>query len=612
MRTPLHSLNPYLNLLHFFESSLPQPCLSITKQLHAQTILLSLSQDSFFTTKLISFYSLSRHLSLSRKLFESIQPKNIFLYNSMINACVKNQEFEYPFELFSRMCNNDHKVVGPDHFTLATLLKICSEIGELGIGEMMHCIGMKMGFLEDIVLGNSLMAMYGKCGSFGDVRKVFDEMPQRNSGSWNVLLSGISRNCEFDAGVVKIVRQMQVEEVELDAFTVSSLLPLCGLSGEKWDYGREIHCVIVKNGMNVYSDVHAGSCLIDLYSKRKKVEKSRQIFDRMTCRNVVTWTSIISAYVQNGYSEEALMLLREMQVKDRIEPNRVSIISVLPACNSLGVLREGKQIHGFCLRKEYNHEVFLNNALIDMYSKCGNLNYARHVFDSDSFCKDTITWSSMISGYGLNGKGNESISLYKTMIELGIKPDSITLVGALSGCAKSGMVAEGLNIYHSAISEYGVSPTVEICACMVDMLGRSGQVNKALEFVNAMPVKPGPSVWGSLFGASVAHNNSDMQELAYKSLIQLEPKNASNYVSLSNVYASQKKWDVVADLRKKMRGKGLRKTPGCSWISINNENHSFYVADKKHPRSDSINELLDNLKVIMKGTENIPQDMISY
>ncbi|PIA36206.1 hypothetical protein AQUCO_03400253v1 [Aquilegia coerulea] len=579
-------LDPYLHLLQLLQSSIDdQPRLSITKQIHAQMHSHGFSQDSFLANKLISSYSICQLPTDSRNVFNSIQDKNIFIWNSMINGYVKNRIFEDPFVLFNRMCCDED--VSPDNYTLATLFKICSEIGDLGIGEMVHCWSFRMGFLSDTVLANSLMAMYSKCGNFSDVKKVFDEIPQRSSTSWNVLLSAfsVSGNYAF--------------RVKLDAFTVSSLLPLCGFSTGKWDHGREIHCFIIKNEMNVDSDVHVGSCLIDI-----------RIFDRMKCRNVVAWTSMISLYAQNGCSDKALTLFREMQLRDGIEPNRISLISVLPACNSLGALMQGKQIHGYAIRKDNYHEVSLLNALIDMYSKCGGLNFARRVFDNDSYRKDTISWCSMISGYGVNGKGGEAVLLYKKMIQFGIKPNNITLLSVLSGCARSGMVTEGLDIYSSAINDHGILPTVEICSCMVDMLARSGQINRALEFIKTMPVKPNPSLWGSLSGASALHGNTTVQELAYKSLIQLEPENPSNYVSLSNVYASLNKWDVVAELRRKMKGKGLKKLPGCSWISISNQTHSFRVADKTHPCSRLIYETLDDLIVIMKGS-GIAPDMES-
>ncbi|XWS13945.1 hypothetical protein CRYUN_Cryun36dG0082400 [Craigia yunnanensis] len=257
------------------------------------------------------------------------------------------------------------------------------------------------------------------------------------------------------------------------------------------------------------------------------------------------------------------------------------------------VLMAGKQIHVYAIRKEMSHDVALCNALIDMYSKCGSLNCARQVFEDGSLCKDAIPWSSIICGYGLHGKGEEAISLYDQMLLLGNKPDLITVVGVLSACGRSGLVNEGLSLYNSITNEYGMKPTLEICACIVDMLGRSGLLDQALDFIKTMPVEAGPSVWGALVSASVMHGNLEMQDLAHKFLIQLEPENPSNYVSLSNLHASFKRWDAVAGLRKMMNETGLRKAPGCSWISINGKTHCFYVADNAQPHSTSIYDMLD-------------------
>ena len=541
----------------------------------------------------------------SRLVFDSVELKNVYLWNALISCYVKSFEYFKAFEVFGELCGGN--AVLPDDFTLATMAKASGEAGDLAAGESVHGKGVRIGFGSDVVVSNSLVSMYFKCGEFGSARKVFDEMPWRNAGSWNALIAGYlgCGDRSFDREVWEVVKLMQIDGVKLDGYTVSSLLPLCGT--KNWpDHGREIHCYVVKNEFDgdLGSDVRFGCCLIDMYSKSDRVVEARSVFDKMKSRNVYTWTAIINGYADNGDSDEALSLFRDMKVKDGIEPNRVSLVSVLPACNSNASLMGGKQIHGFAIRKALNHEVTLCNALIDMYFKCGSLDLARRVFEDEMLRKDAISWSSMISGYGLHGRGEEAVSLYNEMVVRGIKPDTITIVGLLSACGRSGLVEEGLEIYGSCISEFGIEPTVEICACVVDMLGRSGRLEQALEFIKRMRVRPGPSVWGSLVNASIMHGNSKMQELAYRVLIELEPENASNFISLSNSYASSEQWDGVAEVRTAMKERGLRKEPGCSWISINSTTHCFYVADKAHPCSNSIYEMLDKLKFAMKGLSN--------
>ena len=595
-----------LNLLHYIKLSIAQKSLKLARKTHARILILGLEQNPFLATKLISAYSAFGNQTDSKLVFDQFKLKTVYLWNTLINGYVKNGKYSEAFELFTEMC---HGNVFPDDYTLATMAKVSGEMGDLFAGNLVHGKSIRVGFVSEIVVSNSLMSMYCKCLNFGDCWKLFDEMPQRNVGSWSVLLAGYV-GCgkqSFDEEMLELIKCMQIDGVKPDRFTVSTILPLCGADSRKWpDYGRELHCYVVRNGLDfeLGSDVHLGCCLIDMYSKSNQIVEGRQVFDQMKRRNVYTWTAIINGYVKNGASDEAFNLFSEMQVKDGIEPNRVSLLSVLPACNSHVSLIGGKQIHGFAFRKLLNHDVSVSNALIDMYSKCGSLDLARQVFEDDSFCKDAISWSSMISGYGLHGRGKEAVLLYGRMVLEGFIPDTITIVGLLSACGRSGLMEEGLNIYSSVTNKYGIKPTVEICACVVDMLGRSGQLDQALDFIKRMPVQPGPSVWGALVNASIIHGNSKMQDLAYRFLIELEPENPSNFISLSNLYASSEQWDVVAEVRTRMKERGLRKEPGCSWISINRITHCFYVADKAHPCSHSIYEMLDNLVFVMKGTNH--------
>ncbi|OMO95305.1 hypothetical protein COLO4_15995 [Corchorus olitorius] len=363
-------LDSPFTLLHYLHLSATHESLQLTRQVHARVVSLGLTQNPFLASKLLSLYALFAHLIESRVVFDSVKDKNICLWNSMINGYLKTHSFIEAFDLFRKMGHFNAK---PDDFTLATVSKVAGEIGDMKVGKLVHCQCIKTGFVLDIVVSNSLISMYGKCGEFEGMRNVFDGMRERNVGSWNALISG-----------------------------------------------------------------------------------------------------------------------------------------------SFAGLMAGKQIHGYAIRKELNRDVALCNALIDMYCKCGSLNWARQVFEYGSFCKDAISWSSMICGYGLHGKGEEAVSLYDQMLLLGNKPDMITVVAVLSACARSGLVNKGLSIYDSITKEYRMNPTVEICACVVDMLGRSGQLDRALDFIRTMPVEAGPSVWGALVSASVMHGNLEMQDLAYR------------------------------------------------------------------------------------------------
>ncbi|WJX12267.1 hypothetical protein P8452_02783 [Trifolium repens] len=594
------------SLLHLLQLSIDLHAHKLTQQCHSQILSNGFSQNAFLATRLISAYATCGELTLSRLVFHSVHTKNIYLWNSFINGHVKNHQFDQAITLLREMgrCRDDSLM--PDDYTLATISKVSGELDDLVLGKLIHGKSMRTGFMSDIVVANSVMSMYSRCGEFGDAMKVFDEMPVRNVGSFNVIISGCAANLgNLDSTLLgdlwNFFRRMQCEGYKADAFTVASLLPLCCDNAGRFDYGRELHCYLVKNGLDLKmgSDVHMGSSLIDMYSRSNKLVLSRRVFDQMKSKNIYVWTAMINGCVQNRAPEDALIFLREMQSKDRIRPNEVSLVSVLPACGLLAGLMGGKQVHAFSIKMELNGYISLCNALIDMYAKCGNLDYARRVFHNGSYFKDAITWGSIISAYGLHGKGEEAVNTYYEMLQQGIKPDMITVVGVLSACCKAGLVDEGISIYNYLTTKYEMKPSVEICACVVDLLGRSGQLNQALEFIKGMPINPGPSVWGSLLTASVIHGNSMTRDLAYRCLLELEPENPSNYISLSNTYASYRRWDEVTEVRTMMKQRGLKKVPGISWITIGGKTHSFSVADKAHPSSSSIYEMIDDLVSIM-------------
>ncbi|KAK6781106.1 hypothetical protein RDI58_023290 [Solanum bulbocastanum] len=602
----LYASSSTANFTDLLQLSIESQSLKNTQKVHANILHLGLDQNSVIATKLVSAYFACQNPLDSQLVFDTFEHKNEYLWNILINGYAKNKLFGKSIKLFNEMCKTE---VTPDEFTFSGIVKILGELGDVVSGEVVHGRCVRNGVVLDTVVANSFMAMYSKCGVFQDSLKVFDEMPQKNISSFNVVISGYMgvKEKNLDGKLWDFVKDMLYEGWKFDAFTVSTLLSLCGEVKKNWNYGKELHCYVVKAGLEsdlvVSSDVHLECCLVDMYSKSFRVELGRQVFDRLKCRNVFAWTAMINGYVLNGDFDEALLLFKDMQAEG-VEPNKVSLISIIPACCSFDRLKGGKQIHAFSIRRGLNHEVSLCNALIDMYSKSGSLSCARRVFEHDCVTKDAISWSSMISSYSLHGNGHGAIILYEKMLQHGMKPDRITVVGVLSACARSGLVEEGIRIYNFAVNVCDLEPTLEICACIVDMLSKAGQFDRALDFIKTMPMESGPSIWGALVNASAIHGNSEVHDLAYRFLIQMEPENPSNYVSLSNLYASSKRWDVVAQVRTMMKDKGLKKFPGCSWISVNTETHSFYVADKSHPCSVVIYEMLDQLILAMRRDDN--------
>ena len=209
----------------------------------------------------------------------------------------------------------------------------------------------------------------------------------------------------------------------------------------------------------------------------------------------------------------------------------------------------------------------------------------------------------MISSYGVHGKGKDSLFICKKMIDCRFKPNCVTLTAILASCSHSGLIDEGWRIFNSISLVYGFEPSVEHYACMVDLLGRFGYLEEALDLVKNMKVMAPASVWGALLAGCVMHKNAVIGDIAAHQLFRLEPRNASNYIALCSIYESLGMQDGVSFIRAKMKDLGLVKTPGCSWIVISGTVHKFYQGDCSHPRSILTYETLDGIiKVASLGS----------
>lgn len=443
---------------------------------------------------------------------------------------------------------------------------------------------------------------YTKCECLGDAQKVFDEMPQRNVVSWTAMISGYSQR-GYASEALNLFLKMLRSGTEPNEFTFASVLTSCkGALGI--EQGRQIHSLIIKSMFE--SHIYVGSSLLDMYSKSGKIHEARGVFESLPERDVVSCTAIISGYAQMGLDEEALELFRRLQ-REGMTCNYVTYASVLTALSGLAAVDHGKQVHNHVLRSELPFYVVLQNSLIDMYSKCGNLTYSRRIFDNMTE-RTVISWNAMLVGYSKHGKGGEVVELFKLLKEQNkVKPDTVTFLAVLSGCSHGGMEDRGLEFFDDMVSgKDGVEPEIEHYGCVVDLLGRSGEVEKAFEFVKQMPFEPTAAIWGSLLGACRVHSNVDIGELVAKWLIEIEPENSGNYVILSNLYASVGRWEDARNVRQLMNEKAVIKEPGRSWIELNQTLHTFHASERTHPRKEEVFAKVKELLVEIKQAGYIP------
>lgn len=345
---------------------------------------------------------------------------------------------------------------------------------------------------------------------------------------------------------------------------------------------------------------------MDLYSKCGRILDANRVFEEVTEPDLILWNTVIAGYSLNGeFSEEALCCFREIQ-RDGFLPDDGSFVCAISACSNLSSPSQGKQLHSLVLKSEFpRNQVSVYNALITMYSKCGNLGDASQIFRRMPE-RNVVSCNSMISGYAQHGLGDEALVLFREMLKLDKKPTSITFISVLSACAHTGRVEEGWDYFNSMEETYGIERVEEHYSCMIDLLGRAGKLKEVEELIETMTFDPGKVGWASLLGACRTHGNIDLGVKAAHRLVQLDPSNASAYVMLSNMYASIGRWEDVSKIRRLMRDRAVKRNPGCSWIELKKKIHVFVADDTSHPRMSEIHQFLEKLSGKMEKAGYVP------
>ncbi|MCL7046438.1 hypothetical protein MKW94_022591 [Papaver nudicaule] len=564
--------------------SLIKQCKSIKtlKSLHALMIRSHLHTNLFFSTNLITQYSSLGSITHAYSLFSSAQASDVFLWNVMIRCFVESSSYERAVGLYCRMKEYG---VRPDNYTFPYVVKACGHLRDVKLCRVVHGDVVEFGYEYDVFVDNSLMTMYGRCEQVGVSRQVFDRMSERSLVSWSAMIGAYAQNGFYKDGFA-LFRKMLSERIKPNRVAVLSVIP-CVSSETDAD---EISRVIVEHRLDSEQSIQNAAML--MYSKCGRIDIARRTFEKIPNKDLIAWSSMIEAYAQADMPIEALDLLKQLKLQ-RIQLDYVTVLSVIRACSSLASLRQARFIHGFITKGSFQNELVLETALIDLYVKCGSLEYARKVFQRMQK-RNLVSWSTIISGYGMHGRGREALDLFDQMKETE-KPDHITFVSVLSACAHAGLIAEGWSCFNSMTKDFGLTPMSEHYACMVDILGRAGQLNEARVFINNMPIKPESGVWGALLGACRIHSNVELAEFAAKSLFELDPENPGRYVLLSNIYRSMGKREEADRIRALMKQKGVRKDPGHTIIEVKNKMYKFVVGEKSNPQTELIHKELDIL-----------------
>ncbi|KAF8392702.1 hypothetical protein HHK36_023051 [Tetracentron sinense] len=499
---------------------------------------------------LINGYIRNSRLTDARKLFDqNLKSRNVVSWNLMINGYIRNDQMQNAHNMFDRMpnrdivswntmlmgfqrINNPDKVIqcfiqmgriplGPNEFTLSTVISAISNTSFKFLIPQLHARIVCLAFDSCVFVASSLMGGYTNLGCQFDLRRVFDDIAMKNVTSWNALISGY-----MDLGCVA------------EAYRAFEMMP--------------------------ERNIISWTTLVNGYICNKKLEEARFNFDKMTQRNAVSWTVMINGYRQYGKFVDALELFVLMW-KSEIRPNQYTFSSVLSLCAGSSSLIMGKQVHSSILKSGFPVDVILSSSLIDMYAKCGDISAAAYVFEFMPK-KNLVSWNSIIGGYARHGFGTRALEEFERMKKDGFRPDQVTFINVLSACGHGGLVEEGERHFISMETEFGIQAGMEHYACMVDLFGRAGQLEKAENLIKGMPFEPDLVVWGALLGACGLHSSLELGLFAAEGIYKLEQDHPAVYSMLSKIHGDRGVWSSVIELRKMMKQLRAKKQKAGSWI----------------------------------------------
>ncbi|PKA63250.1 Pentatricopeptide repeat-containing protein [Apostasia shenzhenica] len=350
--------------------------------------------------------------------------------------------------------------------------------------------------------------------------------------------------------------------------------------------GRQIHAHSLKSGLEQALLVR--NALVHLYSTCGPMPDARRLFDEMPDRDIITWNTMIAGYAKHGLSQEAIDLFRALQLTGMPRPDGITTSIVLSACAHAGALELGEWVHAYAEKHEIDGGISVRTALIDMYSRCGAVDRALEIFERTPR-RNLISWTAMIAGLAVNGRGREAVELFERMVRSGVRPDGVVFVSVLSACSHAGLVDDGQRLFEEMKGRFGLVAGPEHHGCIVDLLGRAGRLEEAVGVIRSSPeaASGAAELWRTLLGACSARGEVEMAEMAMEEIARLEGRRGHHHwdrVLMANAYARAGKGEAAARVRREMKREKMGKEPGCSVVEVDGRIHSFVVEDGEERR----------------------------
>ncbi|KAK8961320.1 Pentatricopeptide repeat-containing protein [Platanthera guangdongensis] len=568
----------------------------IGEQIHALAMKVGVDTNVVVATSLVSMYASNGETEAMELVFAEMVDVDIRCLNSLILGYKKNLNWVKAFLTFRYVLE---KGLQPNEYTFTNTLSACNGFAHVNEGRQLHGLAIKCGTLcEKISVGNAVILMYGKHGSVTDAGKVFDKMRVRNLVSFTTILPIRAKN-GFREGMVDEFVNMLKLGVAYDSSCLSTVLDVCSQYRD-FKFVSQFHAWVCKLGHA--SDVFVATALSDAYAKSGRGKESRLIFYCLPNPNIASFNATLDESLETFGTENEIMVMFNALGSVGLKPDAITCSRLLRMSANLSLSVHGRAFHAYGIKSGLDKNIGVSNAVISMYGKCGFIGDACTKF-SEMIERDNVTWNAIISAHAIHGRGMNALYLYENMIREGIQPDESTLISILQACSHSGLFDDGITVYQSMQEIYGITPTVEHHVCLVDLLGRRGDLKRALEFIEESKFRDKPQIWRSMVNVCNLCNDLKFGKIASKRLIDLAPDDSASYIMVVNMYSKGGVLEEAANLRVAMRDQKLRKETGYSWISFGKQTHSFMAGGIDHLQIREIQECLLDLSRHLKEFE---------
>ncbi|XP_026434107.1 pentatricopeptide repeat-containing protein At3g09040, mitochondrial-like [Papaver somniferum] len=534
------------------------------KVIHAKTLSLGYGLEGKLGNIIVDLYGKCGETDFAMEVFNRLDRRDTVAWNSIMSMHSRSEFPEEVVRMF-RLMRNSNTV--SDQYTFALVVSACTKLNNVGLGKVFHCDAIKTDIELNSFCGGSLIDMYAKCDCLPDARKLFDrvdkpdtvswttmiagyvrvglprealelfkemervvekpdevavitiitacvglgrlnqaidlfsQLPNPNVVAWNVMIKGHSKS-GFEKKAVSFFRDMHLVGVKPTRSTLGSVLSAIA-SLTDLNLGKQVHSEAIKLGLDC--NVYAGSSLINMYSKCHSMESARKVFDAMDVTNTVVWNAMLGGYAQNGQSLEVKEIFSNMR-NSGLEPDEFTYTKVLSAFGQWESLEMGRQFHAFIIKMNLELNLFVGNALVDMYAKSGDLKDARRQFELIPE-RDIVSWNAIIVGYVHEKDEEEGFRMFKKMIFDGFLPDQFSVSSILSGSANRQALEQGKQVHCFSV-KLGLDLNIYAGSSLVDMYAKCGAMEAANKVISEMPVKTVVSR-NALIAGYIQNNNAD-------------------------------------------------------------------------------------------------------